>query len=89
MAQNAVPPICWFVGYKAYCRMKYKTMLPLMPAHLPRHACALTLPCTCLVVMALLCVQPDTAIPLGDPITGGPWRHERKDPGSYEGGTVF
>lgn len=33
--------------------------------------------------------KPDTAIPLGDPITGGPWKHERKDPGSYEGGSVF
>ncbi len=33
--------------------------------------------------------KPNTAIPFGDPITGGPWRHERKDPGTYEGGSVF
>ncbi|PNW74251.1 hypothetical protein CHLRE_13g591250v5 [Chlamydomonas reinhardtii] len=33
--------------------------------------------------------SPDTAIPFGDPITGGPWKHDRKDPGTYEGGTVF
>ncbi|GIL79952.1 hypothetical protein Vretimale_12814 [Volvox reticuliferus] len=33
--------------------------------------------------------SPDTSIPFGDPITGGPWTHARPDPGTYEGGTVF
>eukprot|EP00195_Chlamydomonas_chlamydogama_P015552 CAMPEP_0202899652 /NCGR_PEP_ID=MMETSP1392-20130828/7827_1 /ASSEMBLY_ACC=CAM_ASM_000868 /TAXON_ID=225041 /ORGANISM="Chlamydomonas chlamydogama, Strain SAG 11-48b" /LENGTH=462 /DNA_ID=CAMNT_0049585895 /DNA_START=182 /DNA_END=1570 /DNA_ORIENTATION=- len=33
--------------------------------------------------------KPDTAIPKGDPIGGGPWKREQPDPGTYEGGTVF
>lgn len=33
--------------------------------------------------------EPDTAIPFGDPIGGGPWTHQRPDLGTYQGGTVF
>ncbi len=33
--------------------------------------------------------KPDTALPFGDPIGGGPWNKAWKDVGSYEGGSVF
>ena len=32
---------------------------------------------------------PDTAVPLGDPVSGGPWTRDWPDHGSYEGGTSF
>ncbi len=33
--------------------------------------------------------KPDTSLPFGDPIGGGPWRRDWKDVGTYEGGSVF
>lgn len=32
---------------------------------------------------------PDTALPLGDAVGGGPWKRDWPDVGTYEGGTVF
>uniref|UniRef100_A0A7S0RET0 PI3K/PI4K catalytic domain-containing protein n=1 Tax=Chlamydomonas leiostraca TaxID=1034604 RepID=A0A7S0RET0_9CHLO len=33
--------------------------------------------------------KPDTSLPFGDPIGGHEWKRDSKDPGSYEGGSVF
>lgn len=32
---------------------------------------------------------PDTALPLGDAVGGGPWKRDWPDVGTYEGGSVF
>ncbi len=33
--------------------------------------------------------NPDTGVPFGDPMSGGVWKRDWPDHGSYEGGTSF